>query len=182
MQFCLISFFLLIFIFFFMYSFLSYFIKYGKGSVIHWPVGIFLFRHLNLHKNDWLVDFSGTERPGDITYVLSQVMLTFQFTFLTVMLTVLLPEVFDLSHCSVFWITDHGFVTLSIDCLITSMWEAPFEKTLLLILGDIWWNAMSYPGINLCTPLVQKIAKKKLVLLYKWYIYDMWKRVALYLR
>lgn len=170
MQFCLISFFLLISIFFFVHSFLSYFIKYGKGSVIQWPVGIFLFRHLNLHQNDWLVDFSETERPGDITYVLSQVMLTFQFTFLTVMLTVLLPEVFDLSHCSVFWSTDHGFVTLSIDCFITSMWDAPFEKTSLLIFWHIWWNAMSYPGINLYTPLVQKIAKKKIDSIY--YISD----------
>ena len=123
-------------------SFLSCFIKCREGSVIQWPVGIFLFRHLNLHQNDWLVDFSGTDRPVDVTYVLSQVMLTFPFAFLTVILTVLLPEVFDLSHCSVFWSTDHGFITLSIDCLITSMWDAPFEKTSFCLLSQwlCWYS------------------------------------------
>ena len=102
----------------------------------------FFFGNFDVHHNDWLTYSDGTDRPGELCYNFSQMTLLRQLTFLHGSLTMTLtePAPLDLSLSSDASISsivtfrplgnsNHVVVSVAIDFLSSSKWDAPFRGT-----------------------------------------------------
>ena len=114
--------------------------KIDEILLINPSPNVFVFGDFNIIHKDWLTYSGGTDRPGELCYNFSQMILLRWLTFLlgsqTVILIFLILDLFlssDPSICSTMAFpplanSDHVVVSVSIDFPTNSQQDAPFHR------------------------------------------------------